>query len=134
MPHLTIEYSDNLVPPLDVQRLVDRLHGAALETGLFEIGALRTRAVARTHYRIADGHPDNAFVHVVLRLRQGRDAARVRRAGETIFAAIGDALAPIHDAGPLGISFEIQEIDPGLSFKRNNLHEIVRRRAAESAP
>lgn len=132
MPHLTIEYSKNLTAALDVQALVDRLHAATLDTGLFEIGALRTRAAARRHYRIADGHPDNGFVHIVLRMRQGREAAAKRRAGELIFAAACDALAPIFDAVPLGISFEIQEIDPELSFKRNTLHEIVRQRRSST--
>ena len=129
MPHLIIEYSDNLPPRLDVQHLVDRVHAAALETGVFEVGALRTRAAARHHYCIADGHPDNGFVHVVLRIRHGRDAEVKRRLGEAMFAAICDVLHALFEASPLGISFEIQEIDPDVSFKRNNLHERVLLRA-----
>ena len=59
MPHLILEYSSNLSTKLDVQTLVDRVHTAALETGMFKLGAVRTRATARDIYRIADGHPDN---------------------------------------------------------------------------
>ncbi len=132
MPHLTIEYSANLGPRLDPQRLVDRCHDAALATGLFRVGAIRTRAVARDWYRIADGHPDNGFVAAVLRIAPGRDAGAKREAGETIFAALCAELGPIFDTAPLGISFEIQEIDPALNFKRNNLHEIVARRTART--
>jgi 5-carboxymethyl-2-hydroxymuconate isomerase len=37
------------------------------------------------------------------------------------------ALAPAFAASPLAISLELQEIDPALSFKHNNLHEYVKR-------
>ena len=47
MPHLNIEYSANLEEELDVQALVDRIHETALETGIFPLGGVRTRAEAR---------------------------------------------------------------------------------------
>ena len=128
MPHLIIEYSSNLAAKLEVQTLVDRVHTAALETGMFKIGAVRTRATARDFYRIADGHPDNGFIHLVLRIAQGRETEAKRRAGEAIFEAICNELQPLFETTPLGISFEIQEIEQSLSFKKNNLHELVQRR------
>ncbi|SVA66659.1 uncharacterized protein METZ01_LOCUS119513 [marine metagenome] len=132
MPHLIIEYSSNLSTKLDVQTLVDRVHTAALETGMFKLGAVRTRATARDIYRIADGHPDNGFVHLVLRIAQGRENQAKRRAGEAIFDAVCEELQPLFETTPLGISFEIQEIEQTLSFKKNNLHEIVRRRTEQT--
>ena len=135
MPHLVLEYSANLPPRLDAQRLVDRLHAAALETGAFEVGALRTRAAARACYRIADGHPDNAFVAAVLRVGHGRDADTRRRIGEAIFAAMCEELTPLLETLPLGVSFEVQEIDPNVSFKKNTLHDFVdRRQRRETEP
>lgn len=126
MPHLTAEYSSNLEPELDVPALLGALHQAALDTGVFELGALRTRAARREHYRIADGDPENAFVHVTLRLRSGRDLATLKACGERVFAALTAALEPQYARRGLGISFEIQEIHPELNFKRNNLHERLR--------
>ncbi len=122
MPHLTAEYSSNLEPELDVPKLLKTLHDAALETGIFELGALRTRAERREHYLIADGDPEHGFVHVTLRLRSGRDLGTLQRCGEAVFAALTEALAPIYERRGLGVSFEIQEIHPELSFKQNNLH------------
>ncbi|MGR3984173.1 MAG: 5-carboxymethyl-2-hydroxymuconate Delta-isomerase [Gammaproteobacteria bacterium] len=130
MPHLTIEYSANLEPGLDVRGLLAAAHQAALDSGLFEVGGLRTRAVARRHWVIADGHPDNAFVHGVIRIAGGRDTAAKKSAGERIFIAMRDFLAPIFDAAPLAISFELQEIDGQFSHKHNNLHRIVAERGA----
>lgn len=129
MAHIVIEHSDNLRGRLEVQPLVQALHQAALGTGIFPIGGLRTRAYATSSYCIADGHPDNAFVHVSVRVGHGRDRTTQRAACERIFAAACDHLAKLFETAPLAISVEMAELDPELSLKRNNLHEYVKRRA-----
>jgi 5-carboxymethyl-2-hydroxymuconate isomerase len=133
MAHIVIEHSDNLRGNLDVPQLVRSLHQAALGTGIFPIGGLRTRAYATCAYCIADGHPQNAFVHVSVRVGHGRDLATRRSACERIFAAACDHLAPLYERIPLAISVEMAELDPELSFKRNNIHEHVKRRGAGGA-
>ena len=125
MPHITVEYSANIREKIGPQKLVDRIHEAALRTGVFPIGGTRTRAAERSCYRIADGHPDNAFVHVVLRIRHGRDLETRRKVAEEVFAEVCKFLEPIFQSSPLGISLEVQEIDPAVSLKQNNLHQHV---------
>ncbi len=128
MAHIVIEHSANLRGRLDVPQLVRALHQAALGTGIFPVGGLRTRAYEASAYCIADGHPENAFVHVSVRVGHGRDLPTRRSACERIFAAACDQLAPLYETTPLGISVEMQELDPQLSLKKNNLHEHVKRR------
>ena len=137
MPHITVEYSANIRGKIEPQSLVDRVHEAALRTGVFPLGGTRTRAVERSCYRIADGHSDNAFVHVVLRIRHGRDLETRRRVAEEVFGEVCKFLEPLFQSSPLGISLEVQEIDPAVSLKKNNLHEHVRARQGlkpEKAP
>lgn len=133
MPHIVIEHSANLRARADIARLVARIHDAALATGIFPLGGLRTRAAERVEYVVADRHPDNAFVHVAMRVGHGRDLAVRQKAAEAVFAALCDELAAAFEAGPLGLSLEMSEIDPALSFKKNNLHDHVERRRAEAA-
>ncbi len=128
MAHICIEYSANLRGQIDFPRLLEAAHRAAQATGIFPIGGLRTRAYAAEHYRIADGHPDNAFVHTMLRVGHGRDLETRKRACEAIFAAICDQLSGLYERIPLGLSLEMQEIDPVLTLKKNNLHEYVKKR------
>lgn len=130
MAHIVIEYSAGLRGRLDVPELLGTVHQAALATGVFPIGGIRTRAYAAEHYVIADGDPHNAFVHLSLKVGHGRDLETRKRACEAIFEAACRYLAPIFEAVPLGISLEMQEIDPVLSFKKNNLHDYVKRRQA----
>ena len=131
MPHIVIEYSANLRPRIDLPGLVACLHQSALNTGVFPIGGLRTRAEEREIYKIADGHPDNGFVHVSLWIGHGRDEPTKQKAAQAIFEDLVTFLKPCFDATPLGLSMNLQELDPVLNFKHNNLHDYVKRRAGQ---
>lgn len=133
MAHLIVEYSANLRGRLDLPQLLRSLHQAALATGIFPVGGLRTRAYAAESYCIADGHPENAFIHVSVRVGHGRDLPTRRKACEQIFTAACDQLSELFARTPLGISVEMQELDPQLSFKKNNLHEHVKQRERTGA-
>jgi len=128
MPHLIVEYSANLDPKIDLDAVLAELHAAAAASGVFPLGGIRTRAARREHYRIADGHPDNTFVHVTARIRHGRPLDVRQRAGTMLFETLCRSLASVYETTPLGISLEIQEIDPDVSYKQNNLHDYVARR------
>lgn len=130
MPHIVVEYSANIRERMDLPRLLETLHTVAISTGVFPIGGARTRGAERTHYRIADGHPDNGFVHVSMMIGAGRDAQTKERASRTVFDALVKHLQPLFEASPLGITLEVRELDPVLSYKHNNLHDYVKAREA----
>ena len=125
MPHQIIEYSANLESRIEIQTLVDELHENAIGIDGLPIGGLRTRAERRDSYQVADRHPDNAFVHLILRLGHGRSLEKRREFGEAIFSALCELLEPVSSTSPLAISFEIQEIHPELTWKKNNLREYM---------
>lgn len=126
MPHLTIEYSSNLGHRMDIADLVGAIHQAALETGIFPVGGTRTRAVARTDYAIADGDPENMFVHLQAHIAKGRDDATKELVTEALFGALCDGLAEIYASVPLAISFELTEIEPVHSRRKNNIHDRLK--------
>ena len=123
MPHFILEYSRNLEPELDVADLFRKLRAAALDTGIFPNAGIRFRAYPCETYLVADGKPENAFVHLTLKLGHGRTLDVRRSAGEKLFTALTGHLNPIFEKRPLAISFEMRELDPELSFKKNNLHD-----------
>jgi 5-carboxymethyl-2-hydroxymuconate isomerase len=131
MPHLNIEYSANLEQFLDVQALVDTIHEAALETGIFPLGGVRTRAEARTHYRIANGDPRAGYIHLMVRIGSGRDFETRRSAGDRIFAALCGFTQSIYSSQPLALSFELHEIPPDMAWRKNNLHELLAKEKSE---
>ena len=120
VPHIIIEYSDNL--RTDIDSLVDVVHRAALAYGLAPADALRTRAAARTSYRVATADPDFAFVAIMARVGPGRSPeARTR-----FLTALLDAAE--HHVGveqPVAWSAEVQEIDPELRINRNRVRQFL---------
>jgi 5-carboxymethyl-2-hydroxymuconate isomerase len=133
VPHILIEYSANLRERVDFPEFLLALRDAALKTGVFPLGGIRIRAYEAAHCLIADGHPDNAFVHIMLRVGHGRDLETRQRACEAIFAAACEHLDGLYRRIPLGISLEMQEIDAVTTCKKNNLHEYVKARAPQAA-
>ena len=127
VPHFVVEYSSNLEDRLDLDGLIRTVHETAAGTGVFERKGIRTRAARRDRYRIADGHPENGFVNLVARIAQGRSVEVRKEAGEKIFSAVCEHLAPIYETSPLAISFEIQEINP-VAFRQNNLPDWLAQR------
>ena len=132
MPHQVIEYSAILEQKMDIDGLVHALHETAAGIDALPLGGLRTRAVAREHYRIADGDSDNAFINVYLRIAPGRSFEVRKAAGEALFAALTDHVAPVFDSSPLALSYEIQELDADLRWKQSNLRDYMAKRAKEA--
>ena len=130
MPHLNIEYSANIADELDIQALVDRIHETALSTGIFPLGGVRTRAEARTHYRIANGNPAAGYIHMIVRIGTGRDVETRRSAGDRIFGALCDFTQELYDRRPLALSFELHEIPADMAWRKNNLHELLKKESA----
>lgn len=131
MPHLIVEYSSNIEDQISLDTLLDKLHACALTTGVFPLGGLRVRAHRADAFRVADKAPDNGFVHVTALIGHGRPLDVQQRAGETLFEALTAHLEPLYARSPLAISLNVQEFHPVLNFKKNNLHEYVKRRGGK---
>ena len=126
MPHFIVEYSANLDDKTDVKGLCDAILDAAIDTKLFELGAIRVRALRCEAYAIADRLPENGFVNLSLRIGAGRPAEVKKRLGDAVFAAAERFLAPLFETPHFALSFEIREIDPDFSWKKNAIHPRLR--------
>jgi 5-carboxymethyl-2-hydroxymuconate isomerase len=129
MPHFTLEYSANLDARTDMAKIVEVVRKAAVETGIFPVGGIRVRAVRCEHYAIADGNPELGFLAMVLRLGEGRDLATRKKAGEHVFKALSTFLDPVFARSKFALSFDIQINDKEMSWKRNNIHELLKAEA-----
>lgn len=123
MPHLIIEHSANVEQYVDVAELVDALHDAALDTGLAPADALRTRTEPRALYAIADRHPDNAFIAVIIRLGQGRTDDQKKSFVADLMAALDETLGDAQRN--IMLSVECQEIVSDFRINKNNLRPII---------
>ncbi|KJC49356.1 5-carboxymethyl-2-hydroxymuconate isomerase [Bradyrhizobium sp. LTSP885] len=127
MPHFTLEYSANLDGLVDMAQTVEVVRKAAVETGIFPLGGIRVRAIKCEHYAIADGGKNYGFLDMVLRLGEGRDLAARKRAGEHIFRALSAHLDPVFANSKFALSFDMQINDKETSWKRNNIHDALKK-------
>lgn len=86
MPHLIIEYPQDVIPAAQVEALLDAVHASAVATGLFEPGHIRVRAIPLQHYRVAGRH--EPFIHAQCRIHAGRSAEQKQGLSGAVLAAI----------------------------------------------
>jgi 5-carboxymethyl-2-hydroxymuconate isomerase len=123
MPHVIVEYSANIEADLSPDRLVDEIHRAATTSGIAEPVAVRTRLMRREHYRVGDGSPENAFVHIDVRGRKGRTLEQKKAMVQTIYDQANKTLDHVFKARPLALTVEFHEIDSDTRLLRNGMRE-----------
>ena len=84
MPHTILEYSDNIVDSADLQPFWAQLHPVLAATAPCRLQDIKSRAYRCEAFRMGDGDPANAFVHLSIRIFEGRDAETLARIGEAV--------------------------------------------------
>jgi len=119
MPHLTLEYTDNL--DFDVQALLARLHDELVATGAVNLKGIKSRAIRHSDYRIADGNAEYAFVHINLLIREGRPLEIQKAAAQRVMAALKETFGHRFASGHLSLSVDIQEMREGIAQTQHNI-------------
>lgn len=122
MPHLTLEYTDNL--DFDVQPLLARLHEELVATGAVHLKGLKSRAVRHGDYRIADGNSEYAFVHVNLLIREGRPVEVQRDAAQRMMNVLKETFGRRYDNSFLSLSVDIKEMREGIAQTFHNIPDL----------
>lgn len=122
MPHVIIEYTDNLAEETDIGVLLKNVNTTLLtHEDVIPIGGLRTRAIVLHDYCVADGTEDDAFVHVTIKLGAGRSEETIKKVCDDLFETIKKHFAPIFEQRYLALSMEIFEFTRA-TYKQNNIH------------
>jgi 5-carboxymethyl-2-hydroxymuconate isomerase len=119
MPHLTLEYTDNL--DFEIQPLLARLHEELVATGAVNLKGIKSRAVRLTDYRIADGDLDYAFVHVNLLIREGRPLEVQQEAARRVMNVLKETFGKRFENGYLSLSVDIKEMGEGIAQTLHNI-------------
>lgn len=111
MPHIVLEYTDNLPERPDFQRLFAELHTALVAVGDIELDHLKSRAVRLTDWHIGDGDILHAMVHVKLHLINRRTVEFKRRAVAAMQPVVAAHFARALAERKCQICFETIDID-----------------------
>ena len=121
MPHLTLEYTANL--EFDIQLLLTRLHEELVATGAVNLKGIKSRAICHTDYRIADGDPNYAFVHVNLLIREGRPLEIQKEAAQRVMEVLKTTFGQRFESGHLSLSVDIKEMREGIALTYHNISD-----------
>jgi 5-carboxymethyl-2-hydroxymuconate isomerase len=133
MPHLVVLYSGNLETETDMTALCRRLADAMLsvrdEHGqqVYPTGGVRVFAYPASHYAVADGERDYAFVYLNLRMGRGRSEVVKKHAGETLLAAATAHLEPLFASRYIGLTLQIDEGQEVFDAKHSTIHPLFRK-------
>ena len=72
MPHIILEYSENLPELPDFRALFDDIHQTLNRLGGIRLDNCKSRARRAEHVYVGDGDPDNAFIHLAIEFVEGR--------------------------------------------------------------
>jgi len=126
MPHFILEHSANLnADELRLSSLFEKLHNAANGTGLFPLAGIRSRAHRCEDYRLADGNPEYAFVHLHTKVGHGRTQEQLSEASQLFFDIVSEHFEEQSNTRGFALSFELTELPTTLKFNKNNLRNYL---------
>ncbi|NHB90680.1 5-carboxymethyl-2-hydroxymuconate Delta-isomerase [Photorhabdus cinerea] len=127
MPHFYAECTENIREQANLPELFSKVNQALAETGIFPLGGIRSRAIWLDTWHMADGKHDYAFVHMTLKIGAGRSLESRQQVGEMLFTLIKEHFASLMAQRYLALSFTMEELDPVLNYKQNNVHALFRK-------
>ncbi|CEE94584.1 5-carboxymethyl-2-hydroxymuconate delta-isomerase (5-carboxymethyl-2-hydroxymuconic acid isomerase) (CHM isomerase) (CHMI) [Xenorhabdus nematophila str. Anatoliense] len=126
MPHFYAECTENIREVAKLPELFAKVNQELADTGIFPLGGIRSRAIWLDTWQMADGQQDYAFVHMTLKIGSGRSLEDRQKVGEMLFALIKTHFADLMAQRYLGLSFTMEELDPVLNYKSNNVHHLFK--------
>lgn len=110
MPHLIIEYAQNMEVEDKVPAMLNAVHNAAVASGLFDEGNIKVRAIPLVHYRFGKGR--DPFIHAQLRIQMGRNQDQKKALSNAVLKTLREQNWP---AGM--ITVEVVEMDTATYAK-----------------
>ena len=117
MPHITLEYTDNIDQPIEFHDLFSELHQVLASVAGINITNCKSRARSLDTYHIGEGEAGNAFAHLEVRLLEGRSAELKREIGERGLEVLKKHFARSLSDRDLQITLEVQDIQRQAYFK-----------------
>lgn len=117
MPQLTLEYSSNVIEKNHLTDLLQQCHQLLVNTLSTELVSCKSRAIECKIYSVGDGKPENAFVHVNLKIMPGRTASILQNVGQKMLELLAKYFAASLQKLQLQITVEIQDLSSSY-FKK----------------
>lgn len=110
MPHVRLEYSDDLEPLPSFPAVFAQVHTVLHETAGAAISNAKSRAVAVRGY-VGDGSPSNAFVHLAIELMEGRSTEVKASISDQCLAIVDAAFRQAGEHRELQVTVSVSDLE-----------------------
>jgi len=117
MPHLTLEYTDKVTQEVDFCHLFSGLHGILADLAGIRVDNCKSRCVQLDTYQVGLGEGHQAFVHLTIRILDGRPLEVRQEIGRQCMRLLEGTYGPSMGELELQITVEVAEVQPATYFK-----------------
>ncbi|MFO6425471.1 5-carboxymethyl-2-hydroxymuconate Delta-isomerase [Motilimonas sp. KMU-193] len=113
MPHLVMEYAQELETSHDIASLLNAVHDAAKGSGYFTSSAIKSRAQPYPYYRIGDLGSEGMFIHLTVSLLKGRSSKEKYQLSQLLCRTLTESVDFVGS-----VSVDVRDLDEEVYSKR----------------
>ncbi len=113
MPHVVIEYSDNISSAMQTEDICQVAHNTMIQSGLFLTGDIKTRAYSAQDFLVGEKGKDGSFVHITVYIMEGRSILQKQILSEALCNAVHGRLQTVDQ-----VSVDVRELVKDIYRKR----------------
>lgn len=111
MPHLVLEYSNNITGIDNLNKLFDKLHHLLAEELPTQLSSCKSRCIIHPLFFVGDQDKANAFVHLTIKILSGRSQHKKNYLGEIALNVLKDFFEPAATHLTVKASVELMDLD-----------------------
>ena len=106
MPNLVMEYSNSADERINIQGLLEDLHQATMNSGLFESSSVKSRALRYHTWLIGDAEDEADFIHIRFELLSGRTSEQKRQLTRSLMEVLVQKTTDVHS-----LTIDVRDMD-----------------------
>ncbi|MBY4895985.1 5-carboxymethyl-2-hydroxymuconate Delta-isomerase [Cupriavidus sp. AU9028] len=118
MPHLVIEFTENVRLACSAEELLEQANATLLASGQFNEPDIKSRCIKLDIYRQGVEAVERAFVHARLSILDGRDLATRKALGEAVSEVLAEAVRPGGEGSQVQVTVEVLEMERATFAKK----------------
>ncbi|MDP1602359.1 MAG: 5-carboxymethyl-2-hydroxymuconate Delta-isomerase [Legionella sp.] len=111
MPHLILEYSDN-IPTLNCSAFFQQAHLLLAKELPTQLSSCKSRCIVHEAFYVGDGSEQNAFAHLTIKILAGRTDEKKNYIGNELLKIMSEFFQADDSDLKTGLSVEILDLDP----------------------
>jgi 5-carboxymethyl-2-hydroxymuconate isomerase len=111
MPHIVLEYSNNIYPTPNIKALFAKIHELLEKELPTQLSSCKSRCVVHDSFYIGDGSIKNAFTHLSIKIMPGRTAEKKQQVLKGVMDIMNEFFQRYEGSMNLQKSVELMDLD-----------------------